>query len=287
MKANLEPLLHPPDGSMVSKRVRLPSFNHPYHFHPEIEITFIAESNGTRVVGDHIGSFQPGELYLLGANLPHVFRSTVPPERRAEAEVLHFLRGPKPGFLESLPEMKAFAQLLARSKAGLLFDQQTSAQGGRLLRRIRQRNGARRLAAFFELAGTLLEAPEPRVLASAGGSISSRQTTGSERIHRVCNVILKKFTEDLSHREMAKLAHMAPASFSRLFLRTTRKTFTQFVTEVRLGHACRLLRESDNTIADIAFASGFSNLAHFNRQFRHYHHSSPREYRAAFSSATQ
>ena len=287
MKANLEPLLHRPDSSWGSKRVRLPAFNHPYHFHPEIEITFIAESNGTRVVGDHIGSFQAGELYLLGANLPHVFRNTVPPKRRAEAEVLHFPRGPKSGFLEAMPEMKAFAQLLDRSNAGLLFDPQTSGQGGLLLRRIRQTRGVRRLAAFFELAATLLESPEPRVLASAGGSTPSRQTTGSERIHRVCNAILEKFTDDLCHREMAKIAHMAPASFSRLFLRTTRKTFTQFVTEVRLGHACRLLRESDNTVADIAFASGFNNLAHFNRQFRHYHHHSPREYRTAFSSATQ
>lgn len=287
MKANLEPLLHPADSSMVSKRVRLPSFNHPYHFHPEIEVTFISESSGTRVVGDNIGSFQSGELYLLGINLPHVFRNTVIPERGAEAEVLHFLRGPKPGFLEAMPEMKAFAQLLDRSKEGLLFDPQTSRQAGRLLRRIRQMNGARRLAAFFELAGTLLEAPEPRLLASARGSLSPRQTLGSERIHRVCNVILEKFTEDVSHRGMAKIAHMAPTSFSRLFFRTTRKTFTQFVTEVRLGHACRLLCESDNTIADIAFASGFNNLAHFNRQFRRYHHSSPRGYRAAFSSATQ
>jgi AraC-like DNA-binding protein len=287
MKADLEPLLHPPDSSLVSKRVRLPSFNHPYHFHPEIEITFLAESNGTRVVGDHIGSFQPGELYLLGAGLPHVFRNTVPPEHVATAEVLHFPRGSKSGFLEAMPEMKAFSQLLDQSNAGLLFNPQTSGQGGLLLRRIRQTNGVRRLAAFFELAATLLEAPEPRVLASASGSIPSRQTAGSERIHRVCNVILEKFTDDLSHREMAKLAHMAPASFSRLFLRTTRKTFTQFVSEVRLGHACRLLRETNNTVADIGFASGFNNLANFNRQFRRYHRCSPREYRTAFSSATR
>lgn len=80
---------------------------------------------------------------------------------------------------------------------------------------------------------------------------------------------------------------MAPASFSRLFLRTTRKTFTRFVTEVRLGQAGRLLLESDNTVADIAFSSGFNNLAHFNRQFRRHHRCSPTQYRTAFSSAMQ
>jgi AraC-like DNA-binding protein len=287
MKANLEPLLYPPDSSLVSKRIRLPAFDHPYHFHPEIEITYIAESSGTRVIGGHIGAFHAEEIYLLGPNLPHVFRNTVPPERGAEAEVLHFQRGAKPGFLEAMPEMRALGLLLDRSRAGLVFDPQTSRHGGRLLRRIRQTQGVRRLAAFFELAGTLLEAPEPRALVSPGDSAPAHQTAGSDRIHRVCNIILEKFAENLSHRAMAKLAHMAPASFSRLFLRTTRKTFTQFVAEVRLGHACRLLRESDHTVAGIAFASGFNNLAHFNRQFRRYHHSSPREYRTACHSATQ
>lgn len=287
MKANLEPLLHSSDSSLISSWVRLPAFDHPYHYHPEIEIVFIAESNGTRVVGNHIGSFQSGELYVLGANLPHVFRNTIPPDRGAEAEVLHFLRGPEPGFLEAMPEARAFVLLLERSKFGLVFDPATSRHGGRLLRRIRTTKGVKRLAAFFELAGILLEAPEPRALASAGDSRPSRRTTGSDRIHRVCHVILEKFTESISHREMAKLAHMAPASFSRLFLRTTGKTFTQFVNEVRLGHACRLLRESDDTVADIAFASGFNNLAHFNRQFRHYHNCSPRRYRATFNIATR
>lgn len=287
MKANLESLLYPHDGVLASKRIRLPCFNHPYHFHPETEITFITEGSGTRVVGDHIGSFQAGELYLLGENLPHEFRNTITPERGAKAEVLHFLRGTKPGFLETMPEAQAFLLLLDRSKAGLAFDPQTSEHGGRLLQRIRQASGVRRLAALFELAAILLEAPEPRVLSSAGGSIPSRRTNRSERIRRICNVILEKFTENISHREMATQAHMAPASFSRLFLRTTAKTFTQFVTEVRLGHACRLLRESDDTIAEIAFASGFSNLAHFNRMFRRHHRRSPREYRAAVGSATE
>ena len=285
MRANLEPLLHPPDRSLVSKRVRLASFDHPYHFHPEIEITFIAESCGTRVVGDHIGSFQAGELYLLGANLPHVFRNTVPPDKGARADVLHFLFGSGPGFLQGMPEMRAFSQLLERSRSGLVFDAETSLRAGRLLQRIRQTDGVKRLSAFFELAGALLDAPQPRVLSHSSEALLSGHA-GSDRIHRVCNIILEKFQEDLSHGEMARHASMAPAAFSRLFRRTTRKTFTRFVTEVRLGHACRLLCESDKTVAAIAFESGFNNLANFNRRFRDHNHCSPRGYRDAFLAAT-
>ena len=133
MKASLEPLLKRADSALVSRRVRLGAFDHPYHFHPEIEFTYIAKSNGTRVIGDHIGSFQPGELYLLGENLPHVFRNTVRPKHGAGAEVLHFLHRPQSGFLNALPEAKDLALLLERGKAGLLFDPETSRVGGRLL----------------------------------------------------------------------------------------------------------------------------------------------------------
>jgi AraC-like DNA-binding protein len=279
MKADLEPLLSSPDSTLLSKLIRLPSFDHPYHFHPEVEITFIAKSSGTRLLGGHIGSFQAGELYLLGENLPHVFRNTLRPKRGAEAEVLHFSRSPQMAFLEAMPEMRGFKSLLDRSRAGLVFDPETSRQGARLLRRIRQTSGALRLAAFCELAGVLAQASKPCVLATAGAPLSPRQTVGSRRIQRICNFVLEKFTDDLTHRGMAKLAHMAPASFSRLFLRTTRTTFTHFVTEVRLSHACRLLRESDRTIADIAFASGFNNLSNFNRQFRRTYGLPPTDYR--------
>ena len=287
MKANLEPLLRPPNSSLVSRQVSLPSFDHPYHFHPEIEITFIAESSGTRVIGDHIGSFHAGELYLLGVNLPHVFRNTAPPGRRAKAEVLHFLYGSKSTLLKGIPEMREFSLLLDRGKSGLVFDRKTSLRGGRLLRRIRETDGVRRLAAFFDLAAVLLGASAPRMLAGEGDSAPVIHSAGSVRIHRICNIILEGFRENLSHSEMARHAHMAPSAFSRLFRRTTRKTFTQFVIEVRLGHVCRLLGETSKTVADIAFESGFDNLAHFNRQFRRHHQCSPREYRTALGTATQ
>jgi AraC-like DNA-binding protein len=204
--------------------------------------------------------------------------------RRAAAEVLHFPYDPESGVLKALPEMSEFIRLLERGACGLVFDPETSACGAELLGRIRKNDGAARFAAFCELAAVLQDAPEPRVLASELDSPLPAQLAGSERIHRVCNVILEKFGEDLSHLEMARLAHMAPAAFSRLFRKTTRKTFTQFVTEVRLGHACRLLRESDKTVAEIAFQSGFNSLANFNRRFRHHHHCGPREYRAAADS---
>lgn len=286
MKASFEPLLHSGDRLLISQRIELPRFDHPYHFHPEVEITFISAGSGTLVVGDQVGSFQVGGLYLLGPDLPHVFRDTARPKRGACAEVLQFPAGLVGGLFAGKSEVRGLAWLLERSRRGMVFGGVVPAKALRLLRRIRLADGAGRLAAFFELAELLVTAPEVRLLASAEYSPLSCLVTGSERIHRACGMVLEEFREEIRHKDISRRIHMSPAAFSRLFRRTTRKTFTEFVTEVRLGHACRLLRESDKTVVEIAFASGFNNLANFNRRFRDRHGRTPREYRAGFGSAT-
>lgn len=286
MKAQLEPLLDPFGRLLVSKRILLPAFNHPFHFHPEIELTHINRSNGTCVIGDHVGSFQPGDLYLLGANLPHVFRNTIPPKKKAEAEVLHFSLEQVEANFGRMPEMREFRDLMERSRRCKVFDREVSVGAALLLRRVRESHGVKRLAVFFELMDTLIKATKPRLLASVGYSPRASSLTASNRIHRACNFVLKEFKEEIRHKEISRRVNLTPAAFSRLFRRTTRKTFTEFVTEVRLGHACRLLRDRNLTVAEIAFESGFNNLSNFNRRFRRVHGCSPSEYRTVLAGAT-
>ncbi len=281
--AQLEPHLHLNSPLLSSRRIELPAFDHPYHFHPEVEVTFVSESRGTCVVGDHVGAFQEGELYFLGANLPHVFRNTLPSERGAAAEVLHFSRDRMEGFFQGVVEMRGFSQLLERIGRGVIFDRRTSARSAPLLAEVREASGAKRLAAFFELMDVLIKAaPRSRALASVGYCPSPGSMGGSERIRRACDFILEEFRGEIPHKEMARRVQMVPAAFSRLFRRTTRKTFTRFVSEVRVGHACRLLRDSDRTVVDIAFDSGFTNLSNFNRRFRELMKMAPKDYRKAF-----
>jgi AraC-like DNA-binding protein len=100
-----------------------------------------------------------------------------------------------------------------------------------------------------------------------------------ERIHEVCNYILEHHDEALSHEDMARRIHVTRSHFSRIFKRATKRTYQEFVNEVRLGHACRLLVETDESITEIALNSGFNNLSNFNRRFRQKYRCSPREYR--------
>ena len=236
------------------------------------------KSTGTRIIGDHLGGFEEGELYLLGPNLPHRFHNVTLPRGGAEAEVLQFSREGPIGHFASAPECQVLDRLIENARFGMVFPPDKAGPSGAILPSIRRADGLRRLSLFFELILEIVEAGKGVTLASPGYAGFS-PSPASERIHQACLHILGHFTEDLSHDAVARKVHMAPASFSRLFRRATRKTYTQFLTEVRLGHACRLLIETSHTVASTAHASGFQNLSNFNRRFRQRYGCSPRQYR--------
>jgi AraC-like DNA-binding protein len=280
MRARYESLLVVKDQLADVKSLVLPCFDHPYHFHPEIEFVFIEKSRGTCVIGDRIGSFDEGQFYLLGANLPHVFHNDEAPEDKAQAVVIHLSLQQLEARFGWADELSGFLGLMGRCSTGFLYDPETSGKVVCQMRRIGETTGPARLAALFELAAILLDAPEPLPLASAGYLMKASSLERGDRIQEACDIILRKYMdENLNHAEVANQLRMSPACFSRLFQRALGKTFTRFVTEVRLGHACRLLTESDGSVTQIAYASGFSNLSNFNRRFRERYGRSPREYR--------
>jgi AraC-like DNA-binding protein len=278
MKAQLEPIVSGTGDSFYARRFELPHFDHPLHYHPELELTYVERSSGRLIVGDHIGWFGPGELYFFGANLPHIFSQAAAPAGGAVAEVLHVRIGPAEEPLFQGAEWRAWLALINHAQLGLQFDAATSATAARLMAGIRTTSGLRRWRLFVELAECLVEAVPLRTLAKPGFANTFTGGRGN-RMERVCHYILNHFHEELSHRELARRFHMPPASFSRCFKGATRKTLQEFLNELRLGHACRQLADSDATVTEIAFASGFRNLSNFNRRFKQAYGCSPRTYR--------
>jgi AraC-like DNA-binding protein len=278
MKAQLEPIVASEATFLHTRRVAELQFNHPLHYHPEIELTYITRSGGTRLIGDHVGSFSEGDLCLIGENLPHLYTNTVAPTDGAEAEVLQFDRNFSSDFIDTTPEMRPFSKLLDQAKLGVVFDHETADRAGHLIRKLRRSLGFTRLFIFMELIQCLLSAKETHTLASPGYT-GAGTPADSERMQVACRYILENFTEEIDHKALAAKVHLAPASFCRLFKRVTRKTCSAFINEVRLGHACRLLSESQIPIIDIAYACGFKNLSNFNRRFRESYSITPRDYR--------
>ncbi len=177
-----------------------------------------------------------------------------------------------------LGEMKGIGSLLARSRVGLLFHGKTRERAGRAMGELAALNGPKRLVAFLQLLQMLAESKEYRMLASPTYSPSLALYQG-ERINRVCELISKKFRDNVTQSEAARAARMSVPSFSRFFRRATNKTFRAFLNEVRIGHASQLLLETDRTVSEICYDSGYGNLSNFNRQFLRLRRLSPREYR--------
>jgi AraC-like DNA-binding protein len=262
------------------REFKLPEFSSPWHFHPEIELTYIEHGSGRRFVGDNIAPFGPGDLVLIGANLPHVWRNDAPARTRAEyahSLVVHFGEALGTDFLDC-PELQQVHKLLASARRGVSFDARTAAAAKPILMGMKELSGLPRLIRLLELFQLLASAGNTKLLSSAGFSPQLDQFA-CERINSAHQYVFQNFTEQIDHEEMARNAGMSASAFSRYFKRFTGRTVSGFVNEVRIGHAHRMLIETKQTISEVAFASGFESLSNFNRRFREISGISPREFR--------
>jgi AraC-like DNA-binding protein len=261
-------------------RYERPRFERGWHYHPEAELTLILESSGTRLVGDHIGDFAPGDLVLLGPNLPHVWRTDRPPTRgggRARSIYVHF-HAEWFTQITLLPELDDVRKLLARAGRGLWFGGASRDEAARRIEALHGCHGLRRLTAFWELLQILAEAQMVVPLSSVGFAPVLDEAAGA-RIRRVHQYVYEHFRTGIVHADLARAAGMSPSALSKFFRRTTGRTITEFITEVRVGEAARCLIDTDDYVSEIAFAAGFESLAHFNSVFRRLKQMNPSRFR--------
>lgn len=263
------------------KRIRHPFFDAPFHYHPEVELTYVSSSCGRRVVGDHVGSFEKGDLVLHGPNLPHVYVNDSGDSRSkswARASVLQFgvdCLGQK---FDQMEETKGIADLIERSMRGIRFLEESARRGARMLEELSGRKGPRRIVVFIELLDFLSNCEEIEYL--AGVAYSPLLNLSREgRLNEVLSYIYKHQSEELRLTEIAKFFGISPESFSRFFKKATGRSFIVFLNELRISQACWLLQQSDKTVVEICFAVGFSNLSNFNRRFRKIKGMTPLDYR--------
>jgi AraC-like DNA-binding protein len=282
MQARLEKISPGSGVTFHCHRRRDRRFGFAWHFHPELELTFIVRSHGKRFVGDSIETYTDGDLVLLGPNLPHTWDSD-PGRGSHEAVVCQF----SPQFLGEpflgTPEMAPLRRLLERSVQGLRFSGRSSREAGKILDGLDRRSGPVRILGLLQVLEILSRSREVHPLASRE-FVPSQRREDTERIDRVFRFLADNYTGRVPLAEAAKIAHLSVPAFCRFFRRRTRKTLVAYLTELRLGHACRELMETDRPIADIAFNSGFGNLSNFNRRFLRSKHLSPRGFRAQFQN---
>jgi AraC-like DNA-binding protein len=239
-----------------------------WHFHPEYEIHLITSTTGKYFVGDYIGNFEPGNLVMMGANLPHNWVSSVPGGERVDERclVLQFDADFIARTIDAFPEFRRVAPLLDASRWGLLFTPETGAAAEPIMREMLGAQGLRRIVLFIELFELLAQGAEPAKLASAAYRADPTRYAGT-RINHVLAFIGKNLSQELRETELAELSGQSVSAFSRYFRRHTGLPFVQYVNRLRIDLACQLLLSGQLTITDICYRVGFNNLSNFNRQF--------------------
>jgi AraC-like DNA-binding protein len=277
VQVNYESVPYQPNQSIACSSTKGKKIVCPYHQHPEYEIAWILRSTGRVLIGDSLSRFQAGNVYLLGANLPHIFWNDED-TKEANTVVIQFKRDAFGENLFDAPEMREIARLLAASERGLRWNLATHAPLRRSLRRLEALHGSERVICFLELLQRMSQMPPEAELSSItyGHSLSGLD---SSRMETITQYVRARTHEAVSQLEAARLAGMSVASFRRFFQRTTHRTFPRFVNELRISEACRQLVSTDLTVTEILYRCGYGNQANFYRRFRQILGISPEQYR--------
>jgi AraC-like DNA-binding protein len=261
--------------------VRAASYNATWHFHPELQITLVLRSRGHRLVGDKITPLRAGDMVLLGANLPHVWHQD-PPNTKSDpgvhAVIVRFGETFAGRDLLELPEAIPMRKLFERAARGLEITSRTRLEAAGRVEKLPQLFGLARVSELLSILDLLAHSRDLKPIASVG-FVPSLSTDDQERMQRVIAYINAHLADPIGRTEVARVAHLSVGAFSRFFKLRTGKTLPEYLNELRVGRACRLLADERFKVTDLALECGFPNLANFNRRFREITRMSPREYR--------
>lgn len=255
------------------------SFDFAWHFHREYELTLITAGSGTRYVGTTVERYLPGDLVLLGPELPHTYASAQPSEA-AVTQFRHDFLGP--GFFD-LPQFGAIRRLLTGSTRGLSFGGVAPELAAEVAG-LPQLDPADQTVRLLDVLARLATAASTPV--TGAGYAAAPSTVVRDRVDVVCRHLQQTHTDPVQLEELAALVHLTPTSFSRFFRQALGCTLTDYVNQLRVETASRLLTTTSLPITAVAARSGFRNLANFNRRFRELKSMRPTEYRAAHPAAT-
>lgn len=260
-------------------------FDYPIHNHPEYELNLVMDMSGTRTVGDSIERYTDNDLVLLGPYLYHKWDGDLhlqQDQHPYRVITIQFGIGLISGQFFQKERFAKIRKLMQNASEGIKFHGQTLHEAAQLMKKLTVDKGFSNVLAFLQLLDLLSEASEKTFLSSAGFS-SKVLSTHSSRIQTAYTYILNNFERiELKISEIAVLVNMSDSAFSHFFQKYAFRSYTQFIVDVRLGHACKLLLDTDETVGRICFKSGFNNLTNFNRLFKKYRHCTPVKFRQQY-----
>ncbi len=267
---------------MMIQRDQLKHIYDTLHQHPELQITYIRESSGTAVIGGHIGEFHAGDIFVIGSNIPHVFRNEdvyYYEETDVKAEVIYlFLDDKLPG--NELLDFRELHDFFYAARQGIKFRGRLREKIGVKMEALLNKGPMERMIMVLDILREIIQSDD--IVFLNNEIIRQRiDENDGKRLNDVIQYTFKNYPNKITLEEVAEVANMVPSAFCRFFKQRTRKTYFDFLNEIRVRHACKLLLTKDRTIVDICYQSGFNNLSYFNRKFKDITGYSPLNYHKA------
>lgn len=286
MRPQLLKVSKEPQHSFSVRRDLAPYVNNRWHYHAEVELIHFKRGEGTQFIGDSIRSFKAGDVVLVGSNLPHYWRfddayfeENAPVE--ADVRVAHFCEDFWGSQFLDLPENYHIKSLLDKAKRGLQVTGNTRQKVAGLLGSLLSSNNTQRILLLIEALNIIADCKQLEPLSSIGFKYDMVEDE-KDRINAIYEYSLKNFKRPIQLEEIAGVANISPNSFCRFFKSRTRKTYSQFLIEIRVGHACKLLIENNLSIKQLCYESGFNNFTSFHKYFKLITTKSPLTYQKEF-----
>jgi AraC-like DNA-binding protein len=260
----------------------VPHFYNPLHFHTEIELAYIIQSHGTAFIGDFIGTFQPGDVFLIGEKLPHNFKNSSEffgkdSNLSAEALVFHFDFNFLGADLWTKPEMKEIANLLREARKGILVAGETRTRVQKMMKEVINLSQVNRILSVIQILDVISTSTENEILSTSLPS-SNFSYADAEKLNKINSYTMMHFRTKVPLKTIASVANMNPSAFCRYFKMRTKRSFSQFVIALRLQQATNMLINSTLTIDQISLECGFESPSYFYRTFKRYKGITPAAY---------
>lgn len=281
MKPLIEKLPLSNNQSFVARTYRTPHFEVPWHQHIEVECILFTEGEGVAFVGNHVGEFKTGDVFFLGSNLPHCFQKASK-DMITSAVVIQFNSSFWGDSFLNLPENQSIRDLLQAAAGGIKLSPEITSKISPIIKSLEFDKEAGRIINLYQLLWILSSHPIEQVLSTQ--EVREYNTRQKERIDSVFQFSFAHFQESITLEQVATHAGMSVPAFCSYFKKSTKKTYTEFLNELRIAHACKLLVDTSKPIMEICFESGYNTLAHFNKQFLRLRHITPQRFRKKFNS---
>ncbi|MGV3588473.1 MAG: AraC family transcriptional regulator [Adhaeribacter sp.] len=288
MKHALHKSQIPEAKTFVINYLNDPCFDTKWHFHSEYQLFVVMEGSGTRFIGDNISHFQEGDLVFTGPNLPHLWRNDEVyfdkvNQLRVQGIVIYFPENFLGEGSLRKEEMLLIKQLFEKAVRGIQITGATAARVTQMMKDLLALKGLESIIQLLSILQVLAESHEIAYISSIGYLNTSKETD-KDKMSGVYNYIVQNFKRDIMLEEVAAIANMSPTTFSRYFKARTNKPFSAFVAELRIGLACKMLMEEEDSISQICYKCGFNTLSNFNKQFKDLMHKTPFEYRKEYAN---